>query len=314
MANISKWLEALARQNPKFLKQGGLCVGLVISKAAKEKGLPLDPESLRTEEGGQVASLGKSAVQKILAEHGIIKVLAEEGGRTSRGSLGLMREYVETLNAMHQAGRINWDEIMAWWVSKVVGFFSSKGPSLHYDQGKSLRANIEDLLNQADEQQNDAGGTNYKGAMLQHLVGAKLDLVLGPGKVAHHGFTVADSSTARHGDYEVDEVVVHVTTNPGEALIRKCGSNLNSGLKPIIITIDDGVNASKYLLKNAQLCDRVDVLDAVQFLTANVYEKSLFQAAICRTTLSALLYRYNEIVAQCEANPAMQIKLPDASI
>ena len=76
--------------------------------------------------------------------------------------------------------------------------------------------------------QANAGGTNYVGAMLQHLVGAKLDLVL----------------------------------------------------------------------------------DAGQFLTANVYERSFFKAAECKVTLGKLLERYNEIVASCETDPTLQIKLP----
>src|ERR1017187_2995394 len=35
------------------------------------------------------------------------------------------------------------------------------------------------------------------------------------------------------------------------------------------------------------------VLDAAQFLTANVYERSLFKASECKVTLTALLDRYN---------------------
>lgn len=66
-------------------------MALVVTKAARDLGLPLDPALLRTDEGGQVKDLGKAAVQNILAEYGISKVLAEEGGRTSRGSLGLWR-------------------------------------------------------------------------------------------------------------------------------------------------------------------------------------------------------------------------------
>ena len=58
------------------------------------EGLPLDPDQLVTKSGGQVRGLGQSQVQKILARHGIERVLAAEGGRTSRGSLGNMRAYV----------------------------------------------------------------------------------------------------------------------------------------------------------------------------------------------------------------------------
>jgi len=159
------------------------------------------------------------------------------------------------------------------------------------------------------EVQSNAGGTNYVGAMLQHLVGAKLDVVLGEGKIEHHGFSVADHSTDRKGDFQVETVAIHVTTHPSEALIRKCAANLQARLKPIIVTIADGVAGATFLLKDSPLTDRVDILDVGQFLTANVYERSLFKAATCKITLGKLLERYNEIVAQHETDPTLLVKL-----
>mgnify|MGYP001590129887 FL=1 len=313
MSATTKRLEKLCKKQPKFLQKGGLCVALVVTRNAKANGLPLEPESLRTDQGGQVVGLGKAAVQKILEDHGITKVLAEEGGRTSRGSLGLMKDYVHVLNELHCQGSVNLEEAELWWIGKGHLHFASEGPKFHFDTGKSLRANIEDLLLQAKEVQTNAGGTNYVGAMLQHLVGAKLDLVLGKGKVEHHGFSVADHSTKRKGDFQVDAVAIHVTTHPTEALIRKCADNLKSGLKPLIVTVGEGVAGSAFLLHNSGLTDRVDVLDAAQFLTANVYERSLFQAADYKLTLTKLLQRYNDIVSACETDPALQVNLGKAS-
>lgn len=40
-------------------------------------------------------------MQSILKDHGITRVLAEEGGRTSRGSLGNASDYVGFLNVLH---------------------------------------------------------------------------------------------------------------------------------------------------------------------------------------------------------------------
>jgi hypothetical protein len=82
----------------KFNRKGPLCVALVMTQQARAKGLPLDSAKLPTEGGGQVFGLGRSAVQSILQRHGIARVLASEGGRTSRGSIGNMREYVALLN------------------------------------------------------------------------------------------------------------------------------------------------------------------------------------------------------------------------
>src|ERR1700677_4318547 len=302
-------LESLCKSQSKFLRKGGLGVGLVVTQTAREKGLPLNPEDLRTDEGGQVAGLGRAAVQKILEAHQIKRVLAEEGGRTSRGSLGLMKVYIGALNELHEASALDLDAALAWWIQKVRAHFASEGPKFQFDPGKSLRSNIENLLDQAEELQSDSGGTNYVGAMLQHLVGAKLDVVLGEGKLAHHGFSVADQSTARKADYQIDTVAIHVTTHPSEALVRKCADNLRAGLKPLIITLADAVKPAQYLLQSADIAARVDVLDTAQFLTANVYERSFFKTAECKATFTALLTRYNAIVTQCETDPSLLVRI-----
>ena len=187
--------------------------------------------------------------------------------------------------------------------------FVKRQIEFNFDPGKSLHANIQDLLQQADALQKHSGGTNYMGAMLQHLVGAKLDVVLGEGKIQHHGFSVADHSTARQSDFQIETVAIHVTTHPSEALVAKCAENLQAGLKPLIITLGDGVKGAAFLLKSPNLADRVDVLDVGQFLTANVYERSLFKTAACKVTFSKLLDRYNEIVAGCETDPALRISI-----
>ncbi|MEI6078118.1 MAG: DUF4928 family protein [Verrucomicrobiota bacterium] len=311
MGTTKKQLEILCKSHPKFLNKGGLCVALVVTETAKQQGLPIEPESLRTEEGGQVVGLGKAAVQKILGDHGIEKILAEEGGRTSRGSLGLMEAYVKTLNSLKAQGQADLDEALAWWIEKVKSYFATEGPKFNFDPGKSLQANIEELLGQAAAVQASGGGTNYVGAMLQHLVGAKLDFVLGKGKVDHHGFSVSDQSTKRNSDFEVAGVAIHVTTHPAEALLRKCNDNIQAGLKPLIITLKDGVDGVTYLLKKSPLVNRVDVLDAAQFLTANVYERSFFQAANCKITLNTLLEGYNAIVEKCETDPSLKIRLAE---
>lgn len=309
MRDLLNQLEALTAKQGKFLNKGGLCVALVVTRAAQDGGLPLDTATLRTGEGGQVKGLGKAAVQNILAEYGITKVLAEEGGRTSRGSLGLMESYVAILNAMPMNNsKEGLMAAMPWWIEKVKLHFASEGPKFNFDNGKSIAANVADIFTQAAEIQKNAGGASFVGAMLQHLVGAKLDIVLGEDAVLHHGSSVADGPTERQADFEVNGVAIHVTTRPSEALIRKAARNLQAGLKPVIVTLEEAVKYADYLLKDTELKNRIDVIDATQFLTANIYERSLFKAEKCKTTLSNILARYNEIVAQCETDPVLQIR------
>ena len=59
--------------------KGALCVLLVATDHARTLGLPLDASDLLTEGKGQVRGLGKAAVQKILARHGITKNTGARG-------------------------------------------------------------------------------------------------------------------------------------------------------------------------------------------------------------------------------------------
>ncbi len=286
--------------------KGPLSVLLVVTRHGKKFGMPLDPDVLLTEGRGQVLGLGKSAVQSILKEHGIERTLAEEGGRTSRGSVGNMRKYVAFLNELHSSGPIDFDQVEAWWIERVREFFSGKPYVLRFDPSKSLRAVIRDLLSQAEKRQERANGSTFVGTMLQHLVGAKLNLILNS-PPQHHGASVADEVSGREGDFIIEDVAIHVTTSPSEALIRKCSSNLYNGMKPVIITTHRGAMLAEGLAEQAGIADRLDVFEAEQFIAGNLYEIGKFAQAGRRTTAHQLIAEYNSIVDECETDPSLRI-------
>jgi len=289
--------------------KGALAVVVHVSRYALENGLPLEPDSLITEGSGQVLGLGKGAVQKVLNDHGITQVLAEEGGRTSRGSIGLMRDYVAFLNRIHSDGLDDMPAIEEWWIDCVRKHFMTKPFKLRFDSGKSLQAIIQDLLSQAKKRQQEASGTMYQGAMLQHLVGAKLELALPSIEIVHNGASVADAVSDRSGDFVIDDSIIHITTSPGEAVIRKCLRNLEAGNKPIIITISENVAVAKGLASNMDLLGRIDILDAEQFLAVNLHELSLFRTSSRKTTLERLVEVYNRIIDEHETDPSLRIDI-----
>lgn len=306
--DLTKKLRAF-RDEMKIHGKGALAVVLHVSRYAKENGLPLDANALITEGSGQVLGLGKGAVQRILNDHGITQVLAEEGGRTSRGSIGVMRAYVTFLNGLRikKAGVL--DEVEAWWIDRIKEHFSAKPFRLRFDAAKGLQAIIQDLLAQAKKRQQESSGMMYQGAMLQHLVGAKLDLALPELDITHNGFSVADAVSDRAGDFVIDDSIIHITTSPGEAVIRKCQRNLEGGAKPIILTVADGVSVAKGLAGNAGLAGRIDIMDAEQFLAANLHELTFFKTSERKTTLEKLIETYNRIVSENETDPSLRIEL-----
>lgn len=307
--------EAVERRLAKFVEdrgfrgKGPLCVALVTTQHARTMGLPLKPEKLITEGGGQVLGLGKGAVQAVLSRHGISRVLANEGGRTSRGSLNNMRAYVALLNELHEQGTVDLDAIEAFWIARAQEFFAAKPFKIRLDTSRSLRAVVSDVLQQAEERQKTTHGVYYAGAIMQHLVGAKLDCVLGGDKLAHNSFSTADAPSNRAGDFLVGDVAIHVTTSPGEALIHKCRNNLDEGLRPLLVTGKKGLAVAEGLASNSGIGDRIDVFEIEQFVAANLYELGLFAPAGRRTAVNDLIERYNQIVDEVETDPSLKIEL-----
>ncbi len=301
-------LEKFSEENGMHGK-GPLSVALILTRRAATRELPLKSRDFLTPKGGQVAGLSGPNIQAILADHKISRILSEEGGRTSRGSMSRMEAYIKLLNQLHAADILDFKAIEAWWIQRVKEHFAAEPLRLRMDATKSLRAIVAELIEAAFERQRECPGTMVAGAVMQHLVGAKLNVVLPKVAIAHEGFSVADAPGKRKGDFIINDTVIHVTTAPAEALIRKCSDNLAENLRPLIITTESGVGGAKALAKNAQINDRIDILDIEQFVATNVYEWSAFNQTKRSASVHELVNAYNRVIESCETDHSLKIEI-----
>ena len=211
------------RDAHKIRTKGGLSVAVYLTRSAKGREFPLNDADFLAKSGGQVKGLSKSAVQAVLRDYGVTRTLAQEAGRTSRGSVGLMKAYVRFLNKLYEDGLLDLDAIESWWVDRVRDYFASMPLKMKYDASKSLQSLFEDLFRQVREREESDPGATYLGTVLQHLVGAKIELSLPNVQLEHFGASVADHSTGRMGDFQIESAVIHVTTMPSEASSRNAG-------------------------------------------------------------------------------------------
>lgn len=306
--DLQKALASFAAEK-RFRGRGPLSVALVVTQHARTMGLPLDSEQLLTEGGGQVFGLGRGAVQAVLNRYNITRVLAAEGGRTSRGSIGNMRAYVVFLNELAQQGPVDLDAVEAFWIDRVHEFFAAKPFRIRLDASRSLRTVVRDMLAEAEERQRNTPGVHYVGAVMQHLVGAKLDCALGQGQFQHNSFSTADAPSGRAGDFFLGDVAIHVTTSPGEAVIERCRDNLNDGLRPVLVTLQRGLVVAEGLADNRGLGERIDIFEVEQFVALNLYELGKFAADGRRVAVGELVTRYNEIIDDVETDPSLKIEI-----
>lgn len=307
MMSSDERLKSFQTEN-NVVTKGPLSVVIQFTRLVRDKSFPLDPDDFKTSREGQVAGLGGGRLKKILKEHGITQLLSSEGGRTSRGSMGLMIKYVDFLNAWNQEAAVDFDVVEAFWAEQIREYFRNQPFVLTADTSRTIGANLDELFEQARKRQKQNPGTQYLGTVLQHLTAAKLCLILPEGAFEIHGASVADGPTDRSGDFVINKTVVHCTTMPGALLVEKCRANLRSGYRPVIITIFDRVHTALNLTEDAGLAGRVEVWDIQQFLSSNVYEHSLFDEARRNSVLSEIINRYNGIVMEAESDPSLRIE------
>jgi hypothetical protein len=306
--NLALRLEKFKKEN-RATSKGSLSVLLTLTRNASKMEFPLSADDFRTEKKGQVAGLGGGAVKTILKDHGIDRTLSEEGGRTSRGSMGLMEHYVTFLNTLYHEELLELSNVEKWWVENVKKFFASQPIRVKADVSKSLRQIIQDLLDAALERQRECSGTMVVGAVLEHLVGAKLSIALPEVEIPQKNFSAADAPTQAKGDFLVGDTAIHVTVAPAEALVRKCKNNLGEGLRPLVVTTESGVGGIRALAENADIANRIDILEVGQFITINVYEWIGFRNQDRSLSLEKLVAVYNKIVEECETDPSLKISL-----
>lgn len=284
--------------------KGALALVVQLTRAFSKDELPIDPEDYVTSKQGQVAGLGESNLRKILAEHGITRQLAKEAGRTNRGNMAIMRAYANLINSLRRP--IDFDAIEDYWIRRVLEYFAGQPFKLASDSSKSISAAVNGLLEQAVKRQKENPGVQYAGSVLQHLVAAKLELLMPTIEI--HGASDADDQTGREGDFIINDTAIHCTTAPANPLIEKCKANIEHGLNPVIVTISDRVITARNLLEDAGIGDRVEVWDLQQFLSTNVYENGMFSSDARKSVLAELIRNYNDIIDEFETDPSLHIE------
>ncbi len=267
--------------------------------------------------GSQVRLLGGSRINKILARHGEARPLASEGGRTSRGSQELARGFQAAVNSSTAADAFAGvdpdaraeiiETLQAAMVERIqVDFFDKQRLRIEYRSHEPTCTVIRQLLDAASGR-----GGNATGAVAQHVVGAALCLLYPDTDIDNHSYTTADEQTGRIGDFVVNDAAFHVTTAPGEALLRKCVQNLSLDVFPIVLTLRDRIAAAEGLAGNFDIADLISVRDVAEFVADAVDIPARHQRLQMAAHLRELLDTYNARVAAAEPDPSLRVEIPD---
>jgi hypothetical protein len=190
----------------------------------------------------------------------------------------------------------------------VLKMFPATMPfKIQIDDSRSLRHIVSGLIEAAFARQRECQGRMVAGAVIHHLVGAKLELTMPEAQIRHNGFAVVDAPGDRKGDFLIGDTAIHATSAPSEALIARCCANLAENLRPLVITTKNGAGGAFALAKNAGIADQVDILEIDQFVATNMLTRSGFKSDQRPAAFHELIDCYNRIIEECETDPDLKI-------
>lgn len=285
---------------------GFMATMIKVSVHAGKRDLPLSEDSIITGGGGQVVGSG-AHVPTVVQDYGISRFQSSESGRTSRATVGYAKDYMHFLNDLHnKIGPYDLSIVILYWVKAVRSYLEREPIQVKLNGRATSDNHITAILHAAKDREKNFAGETIVGTVLQHLVGAVLELTGSP--VVHSHSNKADVQYARNGDFDFTDSVWHVTSAPSEGLIQKCGQNIKGGWDPIILTIDSKVQAAVGLLENASLDERVQVLSAQQFLSGYLSIEDT-RSDTNKIGINDLINKYNEIIELYEKDLSRRIEL-----
>lgn len=285
--------------------------GLIVSRMLAD-GMPITDERLYSSGKSQVRGLSGPTIAKILEQHGETRIFTREGGRTSRGTVLLAAAIRDVLNdtAISVGDTVDADyvssQLEAFFTKCVrLDYFDKQRITVDIDHTKPLASVVSDILRAAAERSDKPTG-----AVLQHLVGAKLQLRFPEEKIGSDRANAADMHTDREGDFQVGTTAFHVTTAPMEKLISRCVENKRAGYRPVILTLESKVQAAKQMADNVGMSEQISVQSAEIFIGTNIEEISTYDGDRIREGLAKLIRTYNSRIEQIESDKSLMIDEP----
>lgn len=212
---------------------------------------------------------------------------------------------MEFLNDLEIKELLDFTVTEKWWINRLREAYKCKPFRLKVDPSKTIRSIVSYLIESAFTRQRKYPDLMIVRTVMQHLVEAKIEAFTPDIKIVRRGV----ASSGINGDMIIGETPVYVTAAPTEELIRKCREDLAHNRRPLVITTEKGMGWANTLAKDANIENRLDVLEFEQFLTANIYKGGSFQQAKVIATLRQLVETYNGIIDRYETDRSLKIAM-----
>ncbi|EMU1904383.1 DUF4928 family protein [Salmonella enterica] len=285
--------------------------GLIVSQMVAD-GLPITDARLYSDGKSQVRGLSGPTISKILERHGETRTFTREGGRTSRGTIYLAAAFREVLNNTLIPEDIHIDTVFVstqleeFFTQCVrLDYFDKQRITINLDHTRPVSVVVGEIIKATAERSDKPTGV-----VLQHLIGAKLQLRFPDIEIGSDRANAADLQTDREGDFQIGTTAFHVTTAPMEKLISRCAENKRAGYRPIILTLESKVIAARQMADNVGMSDQISVQAAETFIGNNIEEIAIYDGDKIREGLARLIRTYNARINAIEVDKSLMIDEP----
>jgi hypothetical protein len=266
----------------------------------------LERSEHKTPSGSSVKRLTQHNVSNILERFGETREPLEEAGRTSRGTLDAVEDLLQSLQSTDledlppEDRRETLNRMMEMCVEVEEEYHDRARVEFEYRPSDSASRVVSKVIEAAGKK---------RGAVAQHLVGAKLDLRLENEDIPTHSAYAADDQTDRRGDFNVNDTVFHVTISPKDRVYEKCESDINNGYRVYLLVPEQVRTAAKETVDN-MYSNQITVKSIESFVGQNIDEISEFSDSLFDDHMENLIEVYNRRVDSAEADKSIMIEIP----
>jgi len=147
------------------------------------------------------------------------------------------------------------------------------------------------------------------GVLEQHLVGAKLARRFRHFSLPNHPAHAGDRQTERAGDFEISQMVYHVTSAPSRDLLHKCADNIKVGLHPVLLIPQEQESKARILAQDEGIDKELAIISIEDFVALNIIELAAEQSKDFYTVLKEIIEIYNRRLSEVETDLSLQIEV-----
>ncbi len=300
-ALLGKWLESCTRGGK--ISRNTVAVGIVIFDHLRLK-CPVTAgdmlskgKEIKGARAGLTVTLGKYGIPSSYLKEATTRQVPQDG----QALLDLF-DWGALFDALTPQER---DQLLLDLIELLVGkakeWLSRQSLRLDIDRGQTPSYWVHLIL---DRSEGRSGGI-----VEQHLVGAKLSRRYQEATLPNHAAHAADVQTNRHGDFQIQKTVYHVTGAPTPNVIEKCQKNLKSGLHPILLVPASKKERAVALAEVESVESQITIMSIEDFVALNIIEMAIGEQRDFFGILKEIVGVYNQRLAEVETDMSLQIEV-----